>query len=117
MGTEYTDLGLTMKGSPSAGGCGGDSCACGTGEASAKQVVVNVSAETPMVEQTFDVTGMTCNNCVNHVTKAVAAVDGVCCVDIELNANGVSHVLVTSPAAVSPDAVKSAVEAAGYQLA
>lgn len=36
---------------------------------------------------TFDVKGMTCDNCVQHVTKAVREVDGVKGVDVDLASN------------------------------
>jgi copper ion binding protein len=36
---------------------------------------------------TFDVRGMTCDNCVQHVTKAVRDVDGVRNVRVELATN------------------------------
>lgn len=36
---------------------------------------------------TFDVRGMTCDNCVQHVTKAVRAIPGVRDVKVELATN------------------------------
>ena len=36
---------------------------------------------------TFDVKGMTCDNCVQHVTKAVREVAGVRGVEVELASN------------------------------
>jgi copper ion binding protein len=36
---------------------------------------------------TFDVKGMTCDNCVQHVTKAVREIDGVRDVKVELASN------------------------------
>ena len=35
----------------------------------------------------FDVKGMTCDNCVHHVTQAVEAVPGVTAVKVELASN------------------------------
>jgi copper chaperone len=39
---------------------------------------------------TFDVRGMTCDNCVQHVTKAVRAVPGVRDVQVALATNSAS---------------------------
>jgi len=37
-----------------------------------------------MAEKTFDVTGMTCDNCVKHVTGALQKVPGVTAVKVDL---------------------------------
>ena len=37
-----------------------------------------------MAEKTFDVKGMTCDNCVQHVTKALQQVPGVTAVKVDL---------------------------------
>lgn len=37
--------------------------------------------------QTFDVTGMTCDNCVKHVTEALQQVPGVTAVQVDLATN------------------------------
>ena len=61
---------------------------------------------------TFSVTGMTCDNCVHHVTEAIKAVDGV-------KATVVS--LATNSARVDGDfdekAIIAAVEEEGYEAA
>ncbi|WP_420826581.1 heavy-metal-associated domain-containing protein [Micrococcus luteus] len=60
----------------------------------------------------YEVTGMTCGHCAASVTEELSAVDGVTAVDVQLVAGGVSTVTVTGP--VSPAAVRSAIEEAGY---
>lgn len=40
-----------------------------------------------MTEKTFDLKGMTCDNCVQHVTKAVQGVSGVTAVKVDLTSN------------------------------
>jgi copper chaperone len=63
--------------------------------------------------QTFSVTGMTCQHCVAAVGEEVSALAGVSDVNVEL----ASGVLVVSGSDLDPDAVRSAVEEAGYSLA
>lgn len=62
----------------------------------------------------YTVTGMTCGHCVASVTEEVTALDGVENVEVDL-ASGALR--VTSSAPLSEDAVRGAVEEAGYQLA
>lgn len=69
-----------------------------------------------MTTQDFSVTGLTCNHCVMTVTRAVAEVDGVSAVRIDLVPNGESTVHVDSDATVDSDRVTEAVEGAGYHL-
>jgi len=63
-----------------------------------------------------DVEGMTCGNCVKHVTEEISALDGVSAVDVDLNAGGVSAVTVTSATPVGQDALRAAVDEAGYSV-
>ena len=44
--------------------------------------------------QTFSVTGLNCQSCVNHVTTALSALAGVASVSIDLEPNGTSAVHV-----------------------
>jgi copper chaperone len=67
-----------------------------------------------MTTATFTVTGMTCGHCVSAVTEEVTQVPGVTAVDVEL-ASG--RLTVTSDAPVDDDAVRAAVDEAGYELA
>lgn len=64
-----------------------------------------------MSTNTYTVTGMTCGHCVASVTEEVTAVPGVTEVSVELESG---QLTVTGDAGV--DAVRSAVEEAGYQL-
>ena len=64
--------------------------------------------------QHYTVTGMTCGHCVASVTEEVQEIPGVEQVEVVLETGSLS---VTSSAPVDDDAVKAAVEEAGYQLA
>ena len=70
-----------------------------------------------MSTTTFAVSGMTCAHCVAAVTEEVSALSGVSAVDVDLNAGGASQVTVTSNAPLSLDAIREAVDEAGYTLA
>jgi copper chaperone CopZ len=65
---------------------------------------------------TYTVTGMTCAHCVAAVTEELARLDGVTSVEVDLNAGGPSRVSITSAAPLFEDAVRGAVEEAGYDL-
>ncbi len=60
---------------------------------------------------TFSVEGMSCGNCVSAVTRAVQQVDAAASVQVDLSTQTVA---VTSGAAT--DAVKAAIEQAGYPV-
>jgi len=70
-----------------------------------------------MTTTTYSVTGMTCSHCVAAVTEEVSRLDGVSAVDIALNVGGESRVTVTSASPLPVDAVRDAVDEAGYALA
>lgn len=61
----------------------------------------------------FKVKGMTCEHCVRSVTDEVARLDGVSNVVVDLGAGQVS---VTSETEIAQEAVRAAVEEAGYEL-
>ncbi|HEX2902871.1 MAG TPA: heavy-metal-associated domain-containing protein [Jatrophihabitans sp.] len=66
----------------------------------------------------YQVTGLTCGHCVNAVTEELSALPEVSAVSVDLVANGVSTVHVTSTAALTTDQVAAALDEAGdYQLA
>ena len=65
-----------------------------------------------MQTKTYTVTGMTCGHCVASVTEEVGEVAGVESVDVELETGAVT---VTGQD-VSDEAVKAAVEEAGYAV-
>ena len=68
-----------------------------------------------MSEQTtFTVTGMTCGNCVKHVTEELTEIDGVTDVAVDLVAGGDSPVTITTEGPVTQDAIAAAVDEAGY---
>ncbi len=63
--------------------------------------------------QTFSVTGMSCEHCVAAVTEEVGRVAGVSDVAVDL----ASGALVVHGSEVDREAVRTAVETAGYSLA
>ena len=67
-----------------------------------------------MTTATYTVTGMTCGHCVSAVTEEVTQVPGVTAVDVDL---ATGRLTVTSDAPVDEDAVRSAVDEAGYEVA
>ena len=66
-----------------------------------------------MATSTYTVTGMTCGHCVSSVKEEVAAVTGVADVQVDLASGRLD---VTSNDAISKEAVRAAVEEAGYGL-
>lgn len=67
-----------------------------------------------MAETTYAVNGMTCGHCAASVTEEVSKIGGVSDVAVDLPTGAVT---VTSDAVLSEEAVRSAVEEAGYELA
>ncbi|MEU6133345.1 heavy-metal-associated domain-containing protein [Nocardioides sp. NPDC047086] len=67
-----------------------------------------------MSTQNFTVVGMTCGHCVASVTEEVTEIAGVSDVDVDL-ASG--NVTITASEPISDDAIRAAVEEAGYSLA
>lgn len=65
-------------------------------------------------EETFTVVGMTCDHCVQSVSKAVGAVPGVDDVSVDLSAGLVT---VASAAGVPVGPVRAAIEEAGFSVA
>ena len=63
--------------------------------------------------RTYLVTGMTCGSCAGKVTSHVEQIPGIIDVDVDLATGGVT---LTSENSVSDDAVRQAIEQAGYQL-
>ena len=111
----FADLGLTEKNDnrPSTGGCG-DGCGCGHGAAASTASSATSSASG--VTSTLNVAGMTCGHCVSAVTEELAEIPGVSGVDVSLDPNGVSTVVVTSDAPLDRAHVAAAIEEAGYTL-
>lgn len=112
------ELTLTDVSAPTSGGCSCGGCGCGDAGLTAE---TGTAAETgttgpASVREDFLVTGMTCGHCVASVTEELSALDGVASVSVALEAGGTSVVTVESAAALEPDAVRAAVEEAGYGL-
>jgi copper chaperone len=64
-------------------------------------------------QHTFSVTGMTCAHCIAAVNAEVGELPGVSGVNVDLD----SGALLVSGERVDDEAVRAAVEAAGYSLA
>jgi copper chaperone len=67
-----------------------------------------------MSHQTWSVTGMTCEHCVASVTEEVSELPGVTSVDVVLETGTLT---VEAERPLADDAVRGAVEEAGYALA
>ncbi len=66
-----------------------------------------------MVTTTYQVQGMTCGHCVGAVSNQVGALPGVIDVTVDLPAG---RVTVTSEQPLDENAVRAAVDEAGYEL-
>ena len=62
---------------------------------------------------TYTVEGMTCGHCVQSVKRALGSLDGVTEVAVELESGAVT---VTSDRPVEDDAIRAAVDEAGYEV-
>ncbi|RLQ82826.1 copper chaperone [Mycetocola zhadangensis] len=87
---------------------------CGGHGAGASSAVAPASATAVVTE--LSVSGMTCEHCVKSVTEELAEIYGVNGVDIKLNPEGVSSVVVMSDAPLDKAHVAAAIEEAGYAL-
>lgn len=67
-----------------------------------------------MKNVTLNVEGMSCSHCVNAVTKAVTALEGVAGVNVDLAAKTVT--VDFNEAEVSLDSIKEAIEDEGYDV-
>ena len=70
-----------------------------------------------MITQEIAVTGMTCAHCERAVIEEVSRIDAVTEVTVDLHPGGTSILHVTSDEPVDPDAIGSADQEAGYQVA
>ena len=66
---------------------------------------------------TYRVTGMTCDHCVTAVTEELSALPGVRDVQVALVTGGTSDVRVVSESPLAENAVREAVDEAGYEYA
>jgi copper chaperone len=98
----------------------GGGCTCCAVDAAPTHLAVeraDAAAPDPVRHSTeFGVEGMTCGNCVRHVTEELSEVYGVEAVDIELVADGVSTVTVRSSSPVDAAEIAAAVAEAGYEV-
>lgn len=63
------------------------------------------------------VQGMTCGHCVRSVDEELRTIPGVTDVHVDLVSGATSQVTITSEQPISDDAIKGAVEEAGYAVA
>ncbi|MHB8463167.1 MAG: heavy-metal-associated domain-containing protein [Vulcanimicrobiaceae bacterium] len=66
------------------------------------------------MQQSIDVAGMTCGNCVRHVTAALAEIPGVSDVHVDLASN---HAVFTVAQPIDREVLVRALDEAGYTLA
>ena len=69
-----------------------------------------------MTTQVYKVSGMTCGHCVASVTEELTEIPGVSEVRVDLVADGVSDVTVDSADDLDLEAVRAAIDEAGYEL-
>ena len=69
-----------------------------------------------MSSATYTVTGMTCGHCVAAVKEEIGRLPGVTGVEVELVTGGESAVRVASAQPLEVEAVRAAVDEAGYAL-
>jgi copper chaperone len=94
----------------------GGACACCAVDETTTPAGRVDAAASAGISVTLRVDGMTCANCVRHVTDEIAAVDGVDAVDVHLVVGGVSTVTVRSGRVLDDDVIAAAVAEAGYEV-
>lgn len=106
-----TEITITPAGQSAApAGCA--CCAAPAAELNTETKGTAMSTET--VTADYAVTGMTCGHCVASVTEEISGLEGVTGVQVDLPTGKVT---VTSAAPLEIEAVRAAVDEAGYQLA
>lgn len=69
------------------------------------------------MSQSFSVTGLSCQSCVNHVTEAISALAGVRSVSVDLEPKGTSTIHVDASQPLTDDEVQAALSEEGnYSL-
>ncbi len=106
-----TDLGLTDA-NAACSCCAAPHDSAGASESTGRSTT---AADASSAE--YLVEGMTCSHCVASVTEELTEVDGVERVAVELRPGAASVVTVTSTGPIADEAVRAAVEEAGYTLA
>ncbi|HJH12451.1 copper chaperone [Brevibacterium ravenspurgense] len=69
-----------------------------------------------MATTTINVSGLTCNHCVNAVKDEVGAIDGVQSVNVELVEGGISPVTIESATPLAEADLNDAIDEAGYTI-
>ena len=69
-----------------------------------------------MIQQSYLVSGMTCDHCVTAVRDEIGHLPGVSDVQVELVPGAVSTVIVASEKPVAESSVREAVDEAGYEV-
>ncbi|WP_136707330.1 heavy-metal-associated domain-containing protein [Agromyces sp. H66] len=115
-GFQRIDLGLTDANAACSCCATGDSHGADSHGSSSSIATTPTRAEGALSAE-FLVEGMTCSHCVSSVTEELSEVDGVQQVAVDLRPGAASVVTVTSSGPISDDAVRAAVEEAGYTLA
>lgn len=69
-----------------------------------------------MAEQSYLVSGMTCDHCVRAVQDEISGLPGVTQVQVDLVPGAVSTVIVASDEPVAESSVRAAVDEAGYEV-
>lgn len=105
---DHHDLGLSDKGA---------GCNCGTHNGHQETTSHHEASGAAAATTDFLVDGMTCSHCVASVTEEISALSGVDSVSIDLKPGGSSTVSVASSSPIDAEAVRAAVEEAGYSLA
>ncbi|MFI2210982.1 heavy-metal-associated domain-containing protein [Streptomyces sp. NPDC020141] len=100
--TAKTELEITET-APASSCCGGSSCGTDAAEEPAGQGVTTV----------YDVSGMTCGHCEGAISAEVSAIPGVTSVTAVASTGKVT---VVSAAPLDDEAVRAAVDEAGYDL-
>jgi copper chaperone len=112
---DHHDFGLSDK---DAGcNCGTHSHHEETGSHHQEAVSHHEASATKTATTDFLVDGMTCSHCVASVTEEISALSGVDSVSVDLKPGGSSTVSVASSSPIDTEAVRAAVEEAGYSLA
>lgn len=69
-----------------------------------------------MTEQSYLVSGMTCDHCVRAVRDEISGLPGVTQVQVDLVPGAVSTVIVASDEPVAESSIRAAVDEAGYEV-
>ncbi len=70
-----------------------------------------------MITTKINVAGMTCQNCVDHVTEELEEIPGIVSIDIQLGEEDDPTVVrVTSEDRIADDVLEAAIDEAGYEV-